>query len=125
MKFNHVAILGKGIQSGLTNSVKAPIVDGEPQTHTYSLTLPTSTNLVQDKENLRVVAFLIDKADGSILNARETRIGAPVGIADVQSEGNNQVVGYYNMQGQRLQRPQSGVVIIRYADGHADKVLLR
>ena len=105
--------------------MKAPIVDGEPQTHTYSLTLPTSTNLVQDKENLRVVAFLIDKADGSILNARETRIGAPVGIADVQSEGNNQVVGYYNMQGQRLQRPQSGVVIIRYADGHADKVLLR
>ena len=125
MKFNHVAILGKGIESGLANSIKAPIVDGVPQTHTLSLTLPTSTNLVQDKENLRVVAFLIDTTNKTILNARETRIAPPVGINDVTIDNGSHVVGYYNMQGQRMQRPQSGVVIIRYADGHSEKVLLR
>lgn len=125
MKFNHVAILGKGIGSGLTNSVKTPIVDGVPQTYNITLSLPTSTNLVQDKDNLRVVAFILDSTNKTILNARETRISPPVGIADVTSDSSNRVVGYYNMQGQRLQSPQSGVVIIRYADGHADKVLLR
>lgn len=35
------------------------------------------------------------------------------------------VVGYYNLQGQRINEPQRGVNIIRYSDGTAKKVLLK
>lgn len=123
MAFNHVAILGRGVDKGLSNSVKAPIVEGEAQTYSTTMTVPTSTNLVQNKNNLRVVAMLFDTKSGDILNAAEVHVSDPTGINDVVAKDTNKVVGCYNLQGQRVNGSQRGVVVVKYADGHSEKIL--
>lgn len=52
----------------------------------------------------------------------------PTGISDViisEDPEERTIVGYYNLQGQRMAEPQRGVNIIRYSDGTAKKVLLK
>lgn len=34
-------------------------------------------------------------------------------------------IGYYNLQGQRINKPQSGIVIVRYSDGTNRKILVK
>ncbi|MBR1652927.1 MAG: hypothetical protein IJ692_06005 [Alloprevotella sp.] len=123
MAYNHVAILGRGVDKGLTNSVKAPITDGEAQTYSTTMTVPTSTSLVQNKDNLRVIALLFDTTTGDIVNAAEAHIAPPTGVNDVVVKDADRVVGRYNLQGQRVDATQHGVVIVKYADGHSEKVL--
>ena len=66
--YNHVAIAGKGIANGLTGSVKAPIVEGE--TKTYSNYINVSGNaLTTNLDQLSVVAMLINKTTGAVVNA--------------------------------------------------------
>ena len=35
------------------------------------------------------------------------------------------IVGYYNLQGQRIAEPQHGIVIVRYSDGTSRKMYVR
>ncbi|MBR6925996.1 MAG: leucine-rich repeat domain-containing protein, partial [Bacteroidaceae bacterium] len=35
------------------------------------------------------------------------------------------IVGYYNLQGQRIAEPQKGIVIVRYSDGTSRKMYVR
>lgn len=53
----------------------------------------------------------------------------PTGIGEVlldeSASRERNVVGYYNVQGQRLNEPQRGVNIIRYSDGMSKKVLVK
>lgn len=66
--YNHVAIAAKGIANGLTGSVKAPIVEGE--TKTYSNYINVSGNaLTTNLDQLSVVAMLINKTTGAVVNA--------------------------------------------------------
>lgn len=54
---------------------------------------------------------------------------APTGIGYVALDGDaaaeRTVIGYYNLQGQRIPQPQRGVNIIRYSDGTSQKILER
>ena len=66
--YDHVAIAGKGVNAGLTGSIKAPIVEGE--TKTYSNYINVSGNsLTTNLDKLFVVAMLINKTTGAIVNA--------------------------------------------------------
>ena len=41
------------------------------------------------------------------------------------SESVRTIVGYYNLQGQRITQPQKGIVIVRYSDGTSSKMLVK
>lgn len=46
----------------------------------------------------------------------------PTGIDNVAVTGSKQIQGIYNVNGQRVTRPEKGIYIIRYTDGSAAKV---
>lgn len=125
--FNHVAIAGAGVNGGLKNSISLPIQANAMQRHTYTMTIPTSTSLVQDKKNLHVVALLFDTSTGQILNAHKSEIfdvetGIEASETDIASQ---REVGRYNLHGQRILTPTPGVNIVKFADGHSEKVLVK
>lgn len=82
LEFNHVPVAAWGIENG-ANDVNAPIVQGELSLD-FQGTIAGNT-LIQDKTKLSVVALLIDKATGEIVNAAKTTISdaepTPTGIA--------------------------------------------
>ena len=54
-----------------------------------------------------------------------TGIGDVVINAEEQTNSAPTIVGYYNLQGQRIVEPQSGIVIVRYSDGSSRKMYVR
>ncbi|MBR1645078.1 MAG: hypothetical protein IJ692_05995 [Alloprevotella sp.] len=103
LTFNHVAIASSGVTNGITGSVAAPLVADEDRTHEVTLSVPTSNTLVQDKQNLRVVALLINRTRGNIVNAAVTTIAEPTGISDVDvSQAARHSSTIYDLQGRRV-----------------------
>ena len=125
--FNHVAIAGQGVEKGIAGSIKLPIRANELQRHTITMSLPSSSTLIQNKKNLHVVALLFDTATGQILNAAKSEIfDMATGIDSPEAKtACEREVARYNMQGQRLFAPITGVNIVKYADGHTEKVLVK
>lgn len=58
--------------NGINGSVPSSIKKGKTYDYEYSLTLPTN---VQNKDNVRIVALLIDNWTGEIINAADCKIG--------------------------------------------------
>ena len=73
MAYNHVAIASKGVASGISNSIKAPIVDGATQTHSTIFALG-GNKLTQNIDKLSVVAMLINTETGSVVNSTIKRV---------------------------------------------------
>ena len=57
--------------NGVKGSVPTSIKKGESYNYEYTLTLPA---IIQDKDNVRIVALLIDNWNGEILNAAQCKI---------------------------------------------------
>ncbi|MGX8695163.1 MAG: hypothetical protein ACSW8D_02155 [Prevotella sp.] len=112
--------LARSSMSGIENSLQSPIVADVAQTCDYSFDLREIRNtsgqpVVQDKNNLRVVALLFDKPTGVILNANKaaagtssvTSIGQPTGATD-QRVCSTQ---WYDLHGHRIVSPRHGLYI--------------
>ena len=54
-----------------------------------------------------------------------TGIGHVVINATDEANGTPTIVGYYNLQGQRIAEPQKGIVIVRYSDGTSRKMYVK
>jgi hypothetical protein len=106
--------------AGIENSLQAPIEADVTQSYDYAFDIRevknTSGNpVVQDKNNLRVVALLFDKETGVILNANKaaagtssvTSIGQPTGATD-QRVCSTQ---WYDLHGHRIVSPRHGLYI--------------
>lgn len=121
--FNHVALAGKGVDKGIEGSIKLPIRANELQRHTITMTIPSSSTLIQDKKNLHIVALLFDTETGRILTAAESSIfDMATGIDTPESSiASEREVARYNVQGQRIYAPIPGVNIVKFADGHTEK----
>lgn len=65
MVYDHVGRALLGGYSGEANTVPATITDGTTATHTFTYTVPSTSNL----QKLSVVALLIDQSNGEIVNA--------------------------------------------------------
>jgi hypothetical protein len=119
-----VAVGAWNIANGLANSVSATIVADEIQDYSYTADI-TSKTVIQDKTKLKVVALLIDKSDGSIINAAQTTIDDyTTGINDASSD-NAVETARYNINGHKINAPQHGVNIIRMSDGTVKKVVIK
>jgi hypothetical protein len=69
-------------------------------------------NLVQDKEQLEVVALLLDARTGAIVNAAKAHVGKRSAVADVNTSTTVVATTYYDLQGRVVVAPERGVYIV-------------
>ncbi|MBQ2164097.1 MAG: hypothetical protein II445_06285, partial [Muribaculaceae bacterium] len=94
LTYNFVAVAAWNIKNGFDGSVPTSVVVGEPNKFTYlaDLTAPQTENgtipinVIQDKEQLKVIALLIDRSTGHIINAAHTTI-KPMGVEEYYMVG--------------------------------------
>ena len=141
MTYNHVAVAGWGVANGIDGSISGPIKAGEAINNTFEADLNgvligedrlssdpedhvAVLDLIQDKK-LKVVAFLINQNSGEVINANQTILVDPiVGISAIEEKAGAKTVRY-NVSGQLIKAPQSGLNIIKLSDGTTLKVLVK
>ena len=119
--FNDVLVATSGV---VDESLPATITAGTVNKFEYSFMVDDIVNtnyepLVQNKEKLHVVAIVVDKATGNVINAAKGKIG----LAAVNEIGddNKEVAStsYYDLMGHMVNSPASGIYVkvVRYTDG--------
>lgn len=114
--YNDVAILMSQI-GGIEGSIPATVTADQAVTHSYTFNLADAvntagTNIIQDKQKLKVVALLINTATGEVVNANKVKVNSSTGISIIESGSNNVVnTTYYDMTGRRVQSPSNGIYI--------------
>ena len=73
LEFNHVAVAAWSVKDGVDGSVNSKIVEGDTQNYSFKANIANNT-LIQDKSKLKVIALLIDRSTGAIVNATQTTI---------------------------------------------------
>ena len=127
--YNDVAIAAAGVDNGLPISYSGEWKEGvmmECGKIEFDL---SSNDLMQNKDNLSAVVFLIDASTGKIVNGAKASIGrsatSDVDVLDCALEGKD-VQSIYDISGNRLDRMRKGVNIVVYSDGTvAKKVIIR
>ena len=122
--YDDVAVAAYNIVDGVNNSVPAPIAVGEEKTHNYTISIANNA-IIQDKSKLRVVAILIERASGRLVNAAIASILSDTdGIAagTIQHDG---PTTYYGADGRQHKQTVSGLNIVRRPDGTTTKLIVR
>ena len=83
-------------------------------------------DLIKDK-NLKVVAYVVNKVTGEVLNADEVTLPAEYDATGIQtiSDNTNSVSARYNAAGQLITTPQKGLNIIKLSTGKTIKVIVK
>lgn len=142
MTYNHVAVAGWGVMDGVDGSISGPIKAGETINGTFEADLNGALigedrlsddpedhvavlDMIRDKE-LKVVAFLINRTTGEVINADQNiLLEEPiVGISAIDEKTSAETVRY-NVSGQLIKAPQSGLNIIKLSDGTSVKVFVK
>lgn len=98
---------------GIEGSVASPIVADAAQEYTMTLDLANANIL--NKENVKVVALLINLNDGTIVNAAEV---APETITSIKSTvAQQKVMAVYGTDGKRRNGLQKGFNVVKFNDG--------
>ncbi|MBR1733378.1 MAG: thioredoxin family protein [Alloprevotella sp.] len=119
--FHDVAVAAAGVQGGVKGSVASPVKAGVAQTHSQRIDL-SENKLIQDKNALSLVCFLINTETGRIVNAERVHIGDGTdGISTVSTAPATAKV--YDLQGRRLRKPARGMNILHYNDGTTRKTI--
>ena len=74
LKFDNVPVAAWGVYKGIAGTLPEKIVANDKNHHTHSIDI-SGNWLIQDKENLSIVALLLDKQTGKIFNAAKFRLG--------------------------------------------------
>lgn len=93
----------------------------------YTLKMPTKVTLKKalKLDQIYVVALLLDKKTGAIVNAGRARVTGSTGIEDVTSGTEATVVARYTVNGVQVSAPVKGVNILKMSDGTTRKVLVK
>ena len=115
--------------TGIEGSVASRINAGKPGFYNTTLDISSIEN-IQDKEALKLTAILINRSNGTIVNADQVALGigpdTPSGIEDVQQSSTNITeVARYSVNGSRIDAPTKGINIIKYSDGSVKKVVVK
>lgn len=125
MSYDDVAVQGWELYRGIANSVSASVK--KDVADEYVTTLDISENqLIQNKDNLKLVVMLLNTDTGCIVNADEVSIVPdPTGIEGIRDNGNSDAheVARYNLNGVRMAAPAKGMQIVKMSDGRVVKVM--
>ena len=107
VSYNYVPVAAYEPFDGIEGSVPASITQDVPMTHSYQIDITGNTR-IQDKEKLTVVALLIDKNNGKVVNAAKFMFyddgGSGSGISETtfQPETGAANGAWYSLDGRRL-----------------------
>ena len=115
LKFNDVAVLTSEILGGSNNYIYHAEAD-EPIELTYKFKVAHAVNLegapvVQDLSKLKVVALLVDKNSGAVVNANKTQVTAATGISQMEQTQSRSVTAF-DLLGRRVSQPAKGLFLI-------------
>jgi hypothetical protein len=119
--FNDVIVATSGvIDESLPESIVANTMNNFE--HTFYVDYIYNTNyepLIQNKDMLHVVAIVVEKSTGKVLNAAKAKVGSSA-VNEITDE-NKEVVSttYYDLTGRLVTNPNSGIYVkvVRYTDG--------
>ncbi len=119
--FNDVFLATSGVvDESLPSSIVANTVNSFDYSFYVDYLYNTSNEpIVQDKDKLHVVAIVVDKATGQVLNAAKAKVGNTA-VNEISDE--NKVVAstlYYDLTGRMVSNPDNGIYVkvVRYTDG--------
>lgn len=113
--------------SGVSGVFEAPLSTDTPYDYTRTLSIANNT-LIQNKENLKLTALIINQNNGLIVNAAQVPLSETVaaGIAKTEvAESDVVEVARYNANGVQLSAPAKGLNIVKYSDGTVEKVVVK
>ncbi|MBQ0057553.1 MAG: C10 family peptidase [Bacteroidales bacterium] len=100
MIFNDVMREFLPAYSGEPNSVPSSVSAGQPYSHTYTFTLPST---VVNANNVRIVSILLNPQNNEFLNACECKLnGGGSGIEGIESESSNATDQVFDLSGRRV-----------------------
>lgn len=122
--FDHVAIAARGIERGITGSITSPIVADEIQHFNTAIDL-TGNALLQEANRVGIVAMLIYRPTGQVVNAAHAHVAGrePSAISTVKTVLRRSAV--FTVDGRRHASPVRGLNIITDAEGHAKKGIFK
>lgn len=124
LEFDHVAVASWNAVFGTDGSVKKTFEAGETMNYRFKADI-SSNPLIQDKQKLSVVAYLIDRSTGYIINAGKTTISDDItGIISEEKDATIPTIRY-NVAGQVINSPKKGLNIIKLTDGTTRKVFVK
>lgn len=81
--------------------------------------------IIQNNENLEVVAMVVDGSTGYIVNAAKVKVNTdPTGISSVKTDSNASA-GYYDLSGRKVENASKGIFIKKTADGKVQKIMIK
>ena len=120
--FNDVLVATSGV---VDESLPASIVANTPNNFGYTFYVDEIYNtsyepIIQNKDKLHVVAIVVEKATGKVLNAAKAGINEFDAVIELND--NDKVVDstiYYDLTGRLVSNPTSGIYVkvVRYSDG--------
>lgn len=128
LTYNDVAIDAVAIDNGLPLSYNNSW-DGETWQPIDSRTLSIEGNeLAHNKDNISIVAIIIDNATGQIVNGVKAEVGnsKTSGIEEIsESSASRTITAVYDLSGRRVKTRTQGINIVRYSDGSTEKTIVK
>lgn len=124
--YNDVLIVSSYVSSNNKATLPTLVAYGTVNSE-YSLKMPTKVALKKalKHDQIYVVALLLDKKTGAIVNAGRARVTGSTGIEDVTTGSEATVVARYNVNGVQIAAPVKGINIVKMSDGTTRKVLVK
>lgn len=124
--YNDVLIASSYVSSNNKATLPTLVANGTVSSE-YTMKMPTMVALKKALKlnQIYVVALLLDKKTGAIVNAGRARVTGSTGIEDVTTGTEATVVARYNVNGVQIAAPVKGINIVKMSDGTTRKVLVK
>lgn len=124
--YNDVLIASSYVSSNNKAMLPTLVANGTVSSE-YTMKMPTKVALKKalKLDQIYVVALLLDKKTGAIVNAGRARVTGSTGIEDVTTGTEPTVVARYNVNGVQIAAPVKGINIVKMSDGTTRKVLVK
>lgn len=124
--YNDVLIASSYVNSNNKATLPTLVANGTVSSE-YTMKMPTKVALKKalKLDQVYVVALLLDKKTGAIVNAGRARVTGSTGIEDVTTGTEATVVARYNVNGVQIAAPVKGINIVKMSDGTTRKVLVK
>ena len=124
--YNDVLIASSYVSSNNKATLPTLVANGTVSSE-YTMKMPTNVALKKalKLDQIYVVAVLLDKKTGAIVNAGRARVTGSTGIEDVTTGTEATGVARYTVNGVQFSAPVKGVNILKMSDGTTRKVLVK
>ena len=121
--YDDIAVAAQCVAEGIDGSIPATVTEEEPIKYTTEFKLKDH-KVIQDFDKLNIVAVIIDRATGRVVNSSYKKVTLDTGIENIGTENEAAEVARYTLDGRRISSAVKGVNIVKYSDGTVKKVVV-